>query len=190
VADEVEPHEPRIEAAARWTCGACRDISLDTLAGGRRDEMTKSRIAVVAAVAVAAAVALALAGCGGGGGGQTITVIEHATTDVTTDTGAKDDSAGDVLTFANEVFDADNTDKVGTDQGFCIRTEVGKGYECLWTTFLEGGQITVEGPFFDTTASTLAITGGTGDYADAEGTMDLSAANADATEFKFVFNIK
>lgn len=150
------------------------------------------RTFMAAAVLGTAAVALAVmvsAGCGGDGG-TTITVIEHATTDATTDTGVKDDSVGDVLTFANEVYDADNTDKVGTDQGFCIRTETGKGYECNWTTFLADGQITVEGPFFDTTASTLAITGGTGSYADAKGTMDLSAANADATEFKFVFNLE
>jgi allene oxide cyclase len=33
-------------------------------------------------------------------GGKTITVIEHATSDATTDTGAPGDSAGDVLTFA------------------------------------------------------------------------------------------
>jgi hypothetical protein len=34
---------------------------------------------------------------------QEINVIEHATTDAVTDTGAKGDSAGDILTFANEV---------------------------------------------------------------------------------------
>ena len=136
------------------------------------------------------ALAFAATGCGGSDGGSTITVIEHATTDATTDTGAKDDSAGDVLTFANEVYNEDNTEKVGTDQGYCIRTEAGKSYECNWTTFLADGQITVEGPFLDAGSSTLAITGGTGAYDDAQGSMDLSAANADATEFKFVFNLK
>ena len=141
-------------------------------------------------LAAACAVAvLALAGCGGGGG-STITVIEHATTDVTTDTGDTGDSSGDVLTFANDVYNADNTEKVGTDQGYCIRTVAGKSYECNWTTILEDGQITVEGTFYDTESSTLAITGGTGSYDDAEGTMDLSANNDKATEFKFVFNLK
>jgi allene oxide cyclase len=147
----------------------------------------RTSLVVVPALA-ALALAVLAAGCGGDGG-TTITVVEHATTDATTDTGAKDDSAGDVLTFANEVYDADNTEKVGTDQGFCIRTEPGKGYECIWTTFLEDGQITVEGPFFDTESSTMAITGGTGSYADAQGTMDLSANNEAGTEFKFVFNL-
>jgi hypothetical protein len=42
-------------------------------------------------------------------GGKKITVIEHATTDATTDTGAAGDSAGDLLTFANEVFDRTDT---------------------------------------------------------------------------------
>lgn len=138
--------------------------------------------------------ALAVTGCGGDNGssnaGTTVTVIEHATTDATTDTGGKGDSAGDVLTFANEVYDENNEEKVGTDQGYCIRTEAGKSYECNWTTILEGGQITVEGPFLDAGPSTLAITGGTGDYADAAGEMELSANNEDATEFKFVFNFE
>src|SRR5213593_1108249 len=60
----------------------------------------------------AAAVALALGlGTGAFGkgtssaSGRTVHVIEHATTDAVTDTGAQGDSAGDVLTFANELFD-------------------------------------------------------------------------------------
>ena len=45
-------------------------------------------------------------------------MIEHATTDAVTDTGAKGDSAGDILTFANEVFDADdkNSNQRGGNQ--------------------------------------------------------------------------
>jgi len=97
----------------------------------------------------------------GGHGGKAITVIEHATSDTTTDTGATGDSVGDVLTFANDVFDAANTRKVGTDQGYCLRVVAGTSYECTWTTFLPGGQIVVAGPFYDAKDSTLAITGGT-----------------------------
>ena len=37
---------------------------------------------------------------------QELTLTEHAATDAVTDTGASGDSAGDILTFANEVFDA------------------------------------------------------------------------------------
>src|SRR6478609_6396100 len=48
---------------------------------------------------------------------QELKVTEHATTDAVTDTGAPGDSAGDILTFANEVYDAGDKTKIGTDQG-------------------------------------------------------------------------
>src|SRR3954451_3095335 len=94
--------------------------------------------------------------------GKVVTVIEHATTDATTDTGASGDSAGDILTFANEVFDAADAKSVGSDHGSCVRIVPGESYECAWTTLLAKGHITVEGPFYDKKGSTLAITGGTG----------------------------
>ena len=98
------------------------------------------------------------------------------------------DSVGDVLTFANDVFDPTDAKKVGTDQGYCLRVVAGTSYECTWTTFLPGGQIVVSGPFYDAKDSTLAITGGTGRYRDARGTMDLPRAMA-AAEFAFVFHL-
>jgi len=55
-----------------------------------------------------------------------LTFIEHATTDTVIDTGAKGDSSGDLLTFSNEVFDAQDKEKVGTDSGWCIRIVAGK----------------------------------------------------------------
>jgi allene oxide cyclase len=122
-------------------------------------------------------------------GTKTITVIEHATTDKTTDTGAVGDSAGDVLTFANKEFDETDTRKVGTNQGYCIRVVVGKSYECNWTNLLPGGQITVEGPFYDAAPSVLAITGGTERYRKARGEMELIQFKGDPTRFKFVFHI-
>jgi allene oxide cyclase len=64
---------------------------------------------------------------------QEIKLVEHATTDAVTDTGASGDSAGDILTFSNEVYDADDKNKVGSDQGICFRTVPGKAWECFWT---------------------------------------------------------
>src|SRR4051794_27996869 len=67
------------------------------------------RIAVkVVSLALVVALAGAVAAWAGGGHrgkgfGRTLTVIEHAASDATTDTGATGDSAGDILTFANEV---------------------------------------------------------------------------------------
>jgi len=77
----------------------------------------------------------------------TITVTEHAVTDHFTDLGKSDISPGDLLTFHNELFDAGNENVVGTDQGECVRIEVGVSWECRWINFLEGGSSTVEGPF-------------------------------------------
>ncbi len=117
-------------------------------------------------------------------------MIEHATTDAVTDTGASGDSAGDILTFANEVFDADDKAKIGTDQGICFRTVVGKAWECFWTLTLDDGQITVEGPFNDTGNSVLAVTGGTGSYAGAQGEMALSAIGTDGKAYTFIYKLK
>ncbi|WP_027005806.1 allene oxide cyclase family protein [Conexibacter woesei] len=127
-------------------------------------------------------------GVKGGGGHGGIAVIEHADTDATTDTGASGDSAGDVLTFANPVFDAQDRTQVATDQGYCIRTVAGSAYECNWTTFLPKGQLVVEGPFYDTKDSTLAITGGTGAYKNARGTMDLHALDG-GKRYAFTFHV-
>ena len=119
-----------------------------------------------------------------------IHVVEHATSDATSHIGKAADNRGDVLTFANDVFDAANKIKVGSDQGFCTRIVVGKAFECLWTTSLAGGQITVEGPFLDAGDSILAVTGGTGKYAGAKGEMKLHARNAKGTEYDFVFSLR
>ena len=120
-------------------------------------------------------------------GGGTIHVVERATTDAVTN--GSGDSAGNILTFANDVYDSANANKVGSDQGSCVRTVVGKAWECTWTTFLPEGQITVEGPFYDSSDSTVAITGGTGAYRNVRGSMDLKYRNQAGTEFDFVFHL-
>src|SRR5262245_26764126 len=106
---------------------------------------------------------------------EEINVVERATSDAVLDTGATGDSAGDILTFGNEDYDADNKNKVGDDTGWCIRTVVGKAWECFWTLSLQDGQITVAGPFTDGKDSVLAITGGTGKYQNVRGEMGLHA---------------
>lgn len=121
---------------------------------------------------------------------EEIALVERATTDSVTDTGAKGDSAGDLLTFANEVYDKDNKTKLGGDSGWCIRTVVGKSWECFWTLQLDKGSITVHGPFLDAGDSVLAITGGTGAYAGAKGEMKLHARDSKGSEYDFVYSLK
>jgi hypothetical protein len=134
----------------------------------------------------------AIAGCGDGSSETTVKVIEHAETDTLQHIGPanQEDSLGDVLAFANPVFDSANKKKVGSDNGQCVRTAVGKAFECIWTVIFSGGQITVEGPFYDGGKdSELAITGGTGEYKDASGQMLLHAQNAEETEYAFTYEI-
>jgi hypothetical protein len=133
------------------------------------------------------------AGCGGGSDTTTLHVIEHAETDTVRHIGPKneEDSIGDILAFANPVFDEENKEQVGSDNGNCVRTAVGKAWECIWTLTLEGGQLTVEGPFYDGGKdSNLAITGGTDEYNEARGQMKLHARNPEETEYDFIYEIK
>lgn len=120
---------------------------------------------------------------------QSINVVERATSDAVTDIGDEGDSVGDVLTFHNEVFDEANAVRVGSNNGWCIRTAVGVAWECFWTLTLADGQITVEGPFLDAGDSMLAITGGTGAYVSATGEMKLHARNAEGTEYDFAYSL-
>lgn len=120
---------------------------------------------------------------------RTLHFVEHALTDRTLDLGAKGDSRGDLLTFANPVFDAANKQRVGGDQGFCIRVVTGASWECFWTLILKDGQITVEGPFYDAGDSTLTVTGGTGAYAGARGSMVLHSRNAKSTSYDFTYRL-
>ena len=120
---------------------------------------------------------------------QTLTLVERAASDVVTDLGATGDSAGDLLTFQNEIYDDQNTKVLGSDNGWCIRTVAGKAWECFWTLSLDDGQITVEGPFLDGKDSVLAVTGGTGAYAGKTGEMKLHSRNEKGTEYDFIYTL-
>jgi allene oxide cyclase len=147
-------------------------------------------VIVTSAVVVTSAVmGQAFASSPGHQRGTTFTVVERALTDATADIAPVGDSTGDVLTFANPMFDASNVHQVGTDNGYCIRTAVGVSYECSWTTSLAGGSIVVAGPFLDAGDSTIAITGGTGAYRGASGEMRLHSRNASGSEYDFTFHL-
>ncbi len=122
--------------------------------------------------------------------GQTLTVVERATSDTVVDLAAPGDSIGDLLAFGNDIFDGSNTNKIGRDEGSCIRSNPGLAWECTWTTIVPGGSLTVQGPFYDDLRdSEVAITGGTGRYWNARGQMTLHARNAGGTELDFIFHL-
>jgi allene oxide cyclase len=145
-------------------------------------------------IGVVAIVGVALAAVAGSAGTDIaspvkIHVIEHAVSDTVIDTGAVGDSSGDLLTFHNPVFGPKDAKRVGHDQGDCIRISPARGtWECRWVTWVSGGSITVEGPFFDTHNSVVAVTGGTGIYRNARGSMTLKS-RAGGTEFDFIFHL-
>jgi allene oxide cyclase len=122
-------------------------------------------------------------------GATTISVIEHASTDAEAPSVGGADVAGNVLTFHNKVYNQADKKQVGRDEGFCMRLSVTDGsWECLWTTFLKGGQITVQGPYYDKKNSVLSITGGTGIYNGARGNMALLARDG-GKKYNFVFHL-
>jgi allene oxide cyclase len=157
--------------------------------------MRKAIIAGAVAIVVVTVSALALTGVASATTRPTnpnshhFTVVERAITDTTADTGPAGDSLGDVLAFGNPIYNAGNTVKIGSDNGSCIRTAVGAAYECNWTTTLAGGSLVVEGPFYDTHDSQLAIIGGTGRYVGASGQMTLHARNAAGSAYDFTFDL-
>jgi hypothetical protein len=83
-----------------------------------------------------------------------------------------------------------NKKRAGRDEGFCTRLQPKLGiWECLWTTFFQHGQITVQGPYYDTRNSVLTITGGTGAYDGVRGEMNLRSRDH-GKEYDFIFHIR
>lgn len=151
---------------------------------------TKVRVLVAAASVCALVIVVALSSAAVGATRRSITVVEHATSDTVTDTGAPGDTEGDILTFANDVYGEADVSVVGTDQGQCFRTSVADGaWECAWTTFLKDGSISVEGPFYDTADSVLAITGGTGAFRRVQGQMRLHCYDDMGPRCRFTFRL-
>jgi hypothetical protein len=120
---------------------------------------------------------------------EQLKVVERPVGETTIDLGAKGDSVGDLLVFANSIFDPANKTQIGKDQGYCVRIVVGKSWECNWTMILKEGQITVEGPFMDEGDSTFTVTGGTGKYAGAKGSMKLHARDAKPSSYDFTYDL-
>jgi allene oxide cyclase len=156
----------------------------------------KLMTAAAAVIALVLAPVAALASTGSPSAAEhprIIHVVEHAITDTVQEFHPPKMSLGDVLGFHNPVYNAANTRRIATDNGYCVRTvATGKTeWECTWTTLLPGGQITVEGPYYDDgTDTTLAITGGTGAYTGVKGSMLLHATgNPVGSEYDFIFTL-
>ncbi len=140
---------------------------------------------------VLAGMAVGLVACMASAQAATLRLVERAEGNAThVHGGSGADNVGDILTFYNPVYDADNTMRMGSDQGYCVRLVVGQIYECHWTLSLAHGQIVVDGPFLDAGNSTLAVTGGTGEFSGARGEMRLHARDAKGSAYDYTYDLK
>ena len=159
----------------------------------RNGKIMTAAAAVIALVLVPVAAVASTSSPSASNSPVIIHVVEHAITDTVQEFHSPKESVGDVLGWHNPVYNASNTQQIATDNGYCVRTvATGKTeWECAWTTLLPGGHITVEGPYYDDgTDTTLAITGGTGVYAGAKGSMLLHATgNPVGSEYDFIFTL-
>jgi len=121
--------------------------------------------------------------------GESLHLVERPLHEATTHIHGDQDSPGDLLTFANPVFDQQNRIQVGTDHGFCIRVVAGKSWECFWTLLMKDGMVTVEGPFMDSGDSRFVITGGSGKYVGATGQMTLHPRDAKPSGYDFFYDM-
>jgi hypothetical protein len=163
-------------------------------AGMTRNKKLMTAAAAVIAVTLTPVAALASTSSPSAARHHTvIRVVEHAITDTVQQFHPPKNSLGDVLGFHNPVYNSSNKRRIATDNGYCIRTvATGKTeWECTWTTLLPGGNLTVEGPYRDDgTDTTLTITGGTGAYMGAEGSMLLHATGHPVgSEYDFIFTL-
>lgn len=144
--------------------------------------MKRTSISMGIVCAAACAVTPALAA-------EHFVVVERPVGEVTLPLGGKEDAVGNMLVFANKVYDAANKVQVGSDQGFCVRTAVAKAWECLLTYVTKDGNITTEGLYSDAGDSTWAVTGGTGKYSGARGSMKLHGVDAKPTAIVFTYDL-
>ena len=93
------------------------------------------------------------------------------------------------MTFANEIYDEANKAKVGSNNGYCMRTVPGKAWECIETLNLADGQIMIEGTYTDGKDSVPAVIGGTGKYMKARGEMQAHMRNKEGTEYDMKYSL-
>jgi hypothetical protein len=144
--------------------------------------MTRSSIVLIAI----GALALSAAPAGAKGHGRTVTIKASSRIDQVhlVDNAPTGDSAGDVLVFTEKLFNARGR-QIGTDAASCVRLFDVTSL-CTGVYKLRGGQLMVQlvqpGP---TGTYDQAITGGTGRFAGARGTVTVvQSAGGDHFTFK------
>ncbi|KUO22086.1 dirigent protein [Streptomyces dysideae] len=117
------------------------------------------------------------------GEGRTIQVEANVQVAEELDLGAPGRSVGDQFVFSGNLSSAEDPDRViGRFSEFCVITDLERNAgQCMLTAVLPGGQIAVQGEqegIPTPTSVTNAITGGTGEFRDAQGQMTLKVLTA------------
>ncbi|MEO9107876.1 MAG: hypothetical protein ABI264_15180 [Pseudonocardiaceae bacterium] len=85
------------------------------------------------------------------------------------------DSATDITTIIDDLFDADDKEKIGHDEIVCVAVSA-TDLQCIGTIFLPKGKLTFTMPYsLKTHSGEGAITGGTDAYQAAGGTFKAVA---------------
>jgi hypothetical protein len=144
------------------------------------------RLAGLAAI-LAAAVAVVAATTASGHSRRaaqstTVQITAHQTSFNTAGNGL-----GAVTTFTDDLFRQGT--KVGSDRVACVTTGPGGVLECYASDLLPAGQIQSIGTFDPATQThfTVSIVGGTADYRDARGTIEIVLLNQ--TESTYIYSI-
>ena len=158
--------------------------------------LRKLMVGVLAAVLVATGASMAVAGSGDDGdddGGRTIRLVDKVVSEAELDLGETGFGVGDRFVFSGDLYKGD--EKVGEDGGECIITrvvsETSQTANCVATLSLPGGQITVQGLVAftaDEEPFTVAVTGGTGRYDEADGEMTIETISD--TEDRFTIRLR
>jgi hypothetical protein len=101
----------------------------------------------------------------------TLHLVVHPTSVHHADNPPEGDSATDITTVIDDLFDASDQKKIGHDELFCVNVS-DTDVQCTGTLFLPEGQLTFTMPYsLETRSGEGAITGGTGAYRTAGGTF-------------------
>jgi hypothetical protein len=117
---------------------------------------------------------------------EVIHLFQHDTSQQRLDFGTPGPSVGDQFIFGGDIFDRAGGTKLGRTGGHCVTpspTEI----LCYATLTISGAQITYQGlaelgPFFSGEPTDFAVTGGTGPFRTARGTLTgrIQPGGADA----------
>jgi len=148
-----------------------------------------------AALAVAATAAVAVDGKQATPHQRHFVLYEHDTSRQSIDLGDPGPSLGDIFAFGGNVSDAQGGPAIGRMAGSCTTTSDTE-ILCVAAFTLDGGQITYQGivdtgVFFTGQSVEFAVTGGTGPYRNARGTLTgrILPEPTDGSDAQFIVDL-